>query len=250
MTSSPAIASDAPPGIVLVGDLHGSTATLERLDQRLPRGLPILQVGDFGWYPRLVPLWEQVGAAAARSLYWIRGNHEHYPLLTGWLDATSPVEVAPNLCFLPDGVVLTLGGLRIGVLGGAASIDYKFRRLGVDWFSEENVTPAQAQRTATWEALDLMVTHVPPQHVIQESADPTALVLFRVGSAWRDPNADVVEQVWRRVDQPPLVCGHMHYAHTSADGVRVLDIGQALWFRPGDTVHTAVDLASAWPFDA
>ena len=216
--------------LVLLGDVHGSATAIVRLDRELAAGIPILQVGDLGWYPGLRDQWHAVGASLRRPLYWIRGNHEHYPAMP-WLNADAPVEVAPNMHFVPDGCVLELVGLRVGCLGGAASIDYKFRRLGVDWFLDENITPEQADRSRAWTDIDLMVTHVPPQSVITASANPVNKLQFGVSIDWRDANADVVEDVWRHVGCPPLVCGHMHYAYTSTDGVRILDIDEACPWR-------------------
>lgn len=213
--------------LALLGDLHGEATALTRLDRELAPGVPIVQVGDFGWYPTLVTQWNSVGASLQRSVYWIRGNHEHYPSMP-WLNAADPVLVAPNIHFVPDGCVLDLGGVRLGCLGGAASIDYRFRRLGVDWFDEENITPVQVGRTASWRDLDLVVTHVPPQHVITASANPLTKHQFGVPAHWRDSNADVVETIWRQLNCPPLVCGHMHYSYQSADGVRILDINEPL----------------------
>lgn len=168
----------------------------------------------------------------SRPVYWIRGNHEHYPSMP-WLDAAMPVEVAPNVYFVPDGTVVEFAGVRVGLLGGAASIDYRFRRLGVDWFHEENITTEQQARTASWHDIDLMVTHAPPQSVIDASANPMAKLQFGVGAEWRDVNADVVETVWTRCGCPPLVCGHMHYAYTTPSGVRVLDINESMIWPAG-----------------
>ena len=214
----------------LLGDLHGDARALVQLDHLLAPGVPVLQVGDFGWHPRLVDQWRAIGSSMQRPVYWIRGNHEHYPSMP-WLDAPLPVETAPNISFVPDGCVLELSGLRIGCLGGAASIDYRARQLGVDWFHEENLTGEQVARTAAWTTLDLMVTHVPPQHIIAASSNPLAKLQFGVPASWRDENADVVEAVWQRMNRPPLVCGHMHYPYTSADGVRILDINEPLLWR-------------------
>lgn len=222
----------ATASLVLLGDLHGAPAAVLNVDRDVAPGVPIVQVGDFGWYPGLIDQWNAVGASRQRPLYWIRGNHEHYPAMP-WLNAYEPVEVAPNIYFVPDGCVLQLSGLRIGCLGGAASIDYRYRRLGVNWFLEENITTEQEARTLDWTNLDLMVTHVPPQSIISASSNPTTKLQFGVPIDWRDENADVVERVWRRVGCPPLVCGHMHYAYESVDGVRVLEI----------------DAACAWPTD-
>lgn len=215
--------------LALLGDLHGDPTALIRLDQLLSPAVPIIQVGDFGWYPKLLAQWEAVGASLHRRVYWIRGNHEHYPSMP-WLNNATSVEVASNIWFVPDGHVLEIAGHRIGCLGGAASIDYQFRTLGVDWFRDENITEQQAARALAWTDIDLMVTHVPPQCTISESANPLARHQFGVATEWRDHNADVVETVWNAHGCPPLVCGHMHYAHTSAAGVRILGINEAmLW---------------------
>ncbi len=219
------------PSLALLGDLHGDPHALVRLDRLLPPHVPVIQVGDFGWYPDRIPTWTSVGTALSRPVYWIRGNHEHYPAMP-WLNAEQPVEVAPNILFVPDGHILELNGLRIGCLGGAASIDYRFRTLNSDWFLDENITVEQVARTESWERIDLMVTHVPPQRTISESANPLVRHHFGVSAEWRDRNADIVESVWERLSRPPLVCGHMHYAFTSADGVRVLDINESLLWVP------------------
>jgi len=219
------------PGIALLGDLHGDPRALVRLDQQLPPDVPIIQVGDFGWYPDRVATWNSVGTALSRLVYWIRGNHEHYPIMP-WLNDLTPVVVAPNILFVPDGQILELNGLRVGCLGGAASIDYRFRTLNKDWFLDENITVEQAARTEAWQQIDLMVTHVPPQCTISESANPLVRHHFGVSADWRDQNADTVQSIWERMSRPPLVCGHMHYAFTGSDGVRVLDINESLLWVP------------------
>ena len=213
--------------LALLGDLHGDPQALIQLDRRLTPGVPIIQVGDFGWYPHLIDRWRAIGSSISRKIYWIRGNHEHYPSMP-WLDAPHPVEIAPQIHFVPDGCVLVFDALRIGCLGGAASIDYRSRRLNVDWFHEENLTREQIDRTTSWPQLDLMVTHVPPQHVIAASSSPLAKLQFGVPAYWRDENADVVEALWQQMNRPPLICGHMHYSYESPDGVRVLDINESL----------------------
>lgn len=149
-----------------------------------------------------------------------------------WLNAAHPVEVAPNMFFVPDGQLLELNGVRVGCLGGAASIDYRFRTLNADWFLDENITLEQAARTDSWEWIDLMITHVPPQRTIADSASPLVRHHFGVPTDWRDHNGDVVEAVWERIARPPLVCGYMHDSFESPDGVRVLNINESMIWAP------------------
>ena len=54
-----------------------------------------------------------------RPLYFVRGNHDYAPAFRG---LTAPAEVLPGLVYLPAGMH-ALGGLRVGTLGGAESVD-------------------------------------------------------------------------------------------------------------------------------
>lgn len=212
--------------IAILGDLHGLCGLLEDADKRLKPGVPIIQVGDFGWYPNIRPHWNQLGKRLRRTVYWIDGNHEYFPEVP--LDAAAPVEVAKNIVYVPRGTILELDGKRIGCLGGAASVDYKSRKLGRDWFLEEAIRPQDAAKVAAWDSVDLMVTHVPPQSVIQRNFPPIDLVRnFGLSVDWRDPSADVVEAEWRRLGMPPLYCGHMHRAIRDSN-VTILDEGSRL----------------------
>lgn len=210
----------------ILGDLHGTYTRIARLDEHLPEGIPFLQVGDFGWYPQYRPYWNEVGKNLKRKLYWIDGNHEYFPEVP--LDATEPVEVAENIIYVPRGYVLTLEGKRIGCMGGGASIDYKYRKLGMDWFLEENITPEQFKRVDDWKDLDLIVTHCPPQHIIDKNFPAIGKLAYGVGIDWSDPNASLIQKLHDHFDVP-LICGHMH--KSVRDGrVQILNINELIEF--------------------
>lgn len=212
--------------IVMIGDLHGNVNGLTRLDALVDPGVPFLQVGDLGWYPDTKDALVEWGRQAKRQLYWIKGNHEHFPSVP--LEAAEPVEVAENLIYVPGGYRLELDGRAIGCLGGAASIDRKWRSFGIDWFPEENILAAEEARAAEWDAIDIMVSHVPPQHVIERNFSRSAMVqMFEVDYGWTDPNAMIVKRIWERAGCPPLYCGHMHRAVHDGN-VRILDINEAV----------------------
>lgn len=221
--------------IALLGDVHNELAAMRELLNRLPAAVrAVLQVGDLWVWPEeedVPPLPDGTPREGLRrprdprfhwrrpprDLLWIDGNHHPYWLTRG---LTAPTRVAPGLTFLPRGTVLTLAGergsLRVGVLGGADSIlDARWRRLGDDWWpEEERVSVADVEHLLTNASaaggLDLLVTHTPPASI-------TTLMTERPPH----PSALLVEEAWRAlgggVDDPPLelIAGHMHQAWRS-----------------------------------
>lgn len=210
--------------IAILGDIHGSFSTLKILDNMLgPEIKAIIQVGDFGFYPECRERWQRMGLT--RPVYVIDGNHERHDIL----DQDNGVqEMGPNLYFVPRGTVLDIDGRSVGFLGGAASVDKEIRlRDGEHWSPGENIKRSEVARFDAVESVDLLVTHVPPQSVIQQHFDPATLEWFGLPKTWKDPNADVVEKLWTRLGKPQLVCGHMHRGVIEGP-VRILNIGEAI----------------------
>ena len=227
-----AMSTHSTPALALIGDVHGDPTAIVIADRRLPRGVPLLQVGDFGWWPTTQDRWIRIASELQRELFWIRGNHEHYPSMP-WLHATEVVTLCPQLHFVPDGVVLSVDGLRIGCVGGASSIDQLERRPGETWFAEEVLDTASERRALAMGAVDLLVTHCPPAWAIAATADPRMPALFRLPADWQDPSAAAVERIHAALGTPPLVCGHMHYRWSHAERrVRILDVDEVLPWPP------------------
>jgi Icc-related predicted phosphoesterase len=87
-----------------LGDIHGDFASVRRIMAR----------------HRDVPFWICVGDLADDQgryepvdapLYWIKGNNENF-------DAIAAAALPPSLPFIPNGVLTTIGDLRIAGLGG------------------------------------------------------------------------------------------------------------------------------------
>jgi len=186
--------------IVVLGDLENCAeigiAVAAKARGYRPGLIPVLQVGDMHWHPdrRLpVPPW---------PIYFIDGNHDHLPSL---LRLHEPTEVAPNWIYCPRGSVLTFGKTRVGFLGGARSIDRDQRIEGETWWRHEELTLEEGKRLKG-RAVDILVTHSPPRFVVQE-----------MGYEETDYSSYVVEEVWRDLGRPRLVCGHMHRRFRSGD---------------------------------
>jgi hypothetical protein len=178
---------------------------------------------------------EQVPAI---PVYAIDGNHEDFRLLkeaTKFGEELACVtEVAPNRFYVPRGTVLELDGKRIAFMGGAASVDKAFRlKNGWHWFEDENITPADVARLERNlnddYRVDLLITHAPPQWLVQKHFDPNDLVrYFDLPNTWRDPNMDVVEALAEWLGDPPHYCGHMHRSVVSGN-TRILNIDEAVF---------------------
>lgn len=211
--------------IVVIGDIHGEFWALDALLDRIPANAKVIQLGDFGIWPRKRPEWNGV-----RPVYFIDGNHDHIPSLP--IRASAPVEVWPNAFYVPRGVVLELDSKRILFCGGSKSLDRAWREKDSEWhgwFEDEQLSDDDVERALTNAngGVDFMVTHTPPDSVIRRNFHPNGLRSFGHDPAtWVDESARNVERLWNAVGQPPLYCGHMH--RSVVDGnVRILNINEA-----------------------
>lgn len=192
--------------LVFIGDTHGQFEVLPHILKDVPIDATVIQVGDFGIWPQTKHKWMRLGCLN-KPLYFIDGNHEYFP----WLrDIHEPTEVWPGAIYVPRGTVLNLEGMNIGFMGGGASVDKNFRRNGVDWFYDEDITREEFERLHSYSgSLDIMVTHTPPDNIVREMFGPPP-AQYGLPPGWRDPSAIAVEQLWNKFGRPWLICGHMH----------------------------------------
>jgi len=165
--------------VMIVGDVHGDFRSLKKLIER-ENPNHVLCLGDFGYWPNFegktfkgidgkhfiysldnlndidVPIW------------WIDGNHEdHYSLSRRESDINFPRK---NITYIPRGTYMTLpntfgelSGKSAVFLGGADSIDAKFRTEYVDWFSEESISQKDLKFMNESDInIDVMFTHTAP----------------------------------------------------------------------------------------
>ena len=190
----------------------------------------VIQLGDFGIWPKmqpnkdtgrhdmvLDPFAEKVSDLAVKHeipVYFIAGNHEWHPWLQeqedkfGWKD---PIEIFPNLFYLPNGCTFDIGGRTFGVLGGAHSVDWRYRVPGRSWWETEMPTPEEVGRLGTM-PLDVLLTHDSPEQLSIYQG-------FRLPIGDEDKN-EVVRQLIRKAirhTKPKvLLHGHHHVSYTNA----------------------------------
>lgn len=169
--------------IYVTGDTHAdidigklSAAHFQR-QNRLSKNDYVIICGDFGlvWdgSPREM-YWRKWLSDKNFTTLWIDGNHENFDYLREF-----PVtekfggrvrEISPSIYHLERGQVLTIGGKKFFVMGGAASHDKEHRREHISWWKEE--MPSSEEMASAIDALDAndwtvdyVLTHCAPRSV-------------------------------------------------------------------------------------
>jgi Icc-related predicted phosphoesterase len=160
--------------LAFLGDIHGDHEAFQAVLDEVVKFefTALIQVGDFGWYKNTIPHFRAMKFPI--PVYFIDGNHEEFPLLRGITDVT---EMSENLFFVPRGTVLMLDDRKVAFMGGAASVDKDIRlSLGASWYDDENIRNEEIRRLDGVEGVDILVTHAPPQSIVQKHFDPRNLL--------------------------------------------------------------------------
>jgi UDP-2,3-diacylglucosamine pyrophosphatase LpxH len=152
--------------IILVGDIHGA---FDSLKHEIKKGISdayIIQVGDFGvgfhkpnFYKDKFTWLNDVLEDKNCHLYAIRGNHDDPSYFT---ETNNPFGFN-NITLLADYSELDLLGKSILLVGGAVSVDRRFRQDGKSWWSDEVFNlKLEDQFPYKDRQYDLVVTHTRP----------------------------------------------------------------------------------------
>lgn len=218
--------------IVLIGDVHGLDGPLNHIVENHGcfAARAVIQVGDMGWRPGTSYRPTRGGGLNQRPyfqspthpVYWLDGNHDWHPALK---DITEVTEVQKNLFYVPRGTAIDFGGIRVGFLGGADSVDKEIRRCNaMHWWKEEQISEEDVARAKGIGPVDLLVTHAPPRSAVAEIFKGRDSGAFFTQMGWvKDTTSEErIQEVWDHLGNPPLVCGHLHQSW-SRDNVTVLD---------------------------
>jgi DNA repair exonuclease SbcCD nuclease subunit len=97
-------------------------------------------------------------------IYFCDGNHEDHRSLRK-LSANSgkqPLNVGPNVFYMPRGSILCLpDGRKVLFMGGAQSIDKSRRTPGYDWFEQELIQPQDLLNLPEVK-IDIVISHACP----------------------------------------------------------------------------------------
>lgn len=218
--------------ILLLGDIHGNAGILNKAIEisKESNAVAIIQLGDFGMLNDNEAWFRQNISNAHIPIYFIDGNHDD---CTRWnaYDEVTRIWDDHELYYVPRGSVMELDGRTIAFMGGAGSIDKKMRlESGMHWDKNENISPTQVERlyrNTLGKKIDMFLTHCPPNSVIEKNFDPTQKLWFGVGVDWTDPNQDIIEDAWDKLNYPPVYSGHMH-KRIQGKNYRILAINELL----------------------
>jgi len=212
--------------ILVVGDIHGDIAAIELAFklaclQSVDR---ILQVGDFGYFPR-IPAFRRFLRVCSRlaqetgiPVVFIDGNHEDHYMLPHRADVLSFHELLPSLFWAARGFHFIFEKLHFVFLGGAYSIDAISRVLGATVFPGlECIGYKDIMHTLCAPRCDVLVCHDAPT-----SIDFNLKHLYSAGEANRATLDNVAAAI-----QPRLILhGHYHMYHDTLVGTtRVVGLG-------------------------
>jgi Icc-related predicted phosphoesterase len=219
--------------ILLLGDIHADYYILKHAIEkaRMKDITCIIQVGDFGLFDEHNGHhFHKICRESHIPIYFIDGNHDD---CTRWvmLNEVTRVWYDANLFYVPRGTVMEIDNRTIAFMGGAGSIDKDMRiRYNQHWDENENISSREVERlmdNAKDKKIDMLITHCPPHTVIEEHFDAKNKLFFGVGLDWHDHNQDIIENIWKDLDYPPIYSGHMHKT-VVGDSYRILDINELL----------------------
>lgn len=150
------------------GDWHGNWPQAEKvLNFAIEQDIKVIvQLGDFGIWFNDKPFLNKIQRKLDENdlwLYFIDGNHENFDRLYEKRLAEDGLRrVRDRIFHLPRGFRWNWDGISFLALGGAASIDKKFRREGHSWWRQEQIDDEDIRVSIYDGIVDVMLTHDSP----------------------------------------------------------------------------------------
>jgi predicted phosphodiesterase len=251
--------------ILLLGDCHGQLNLLSRLCLRAQHQLNVeaaIQVGDFGFYPSV---WQQFLREGPHRfpipVHAIDGNHEDHGWLRSCIDNGALRSWADaNLVFHERSTVATIGGMRLGFLGGALNADRPQEWAGRRKLLADGSVPFSRPRVprdpawANWVSVgdveravecfnatppDLLITHSCPAGIgigmvgapsLVEDAQRFITHAGHSGGPVTDCGEGALADLWRRMHRKPnhWIFGHFHrHCSHTIEGTNFFCIGSS-----------------------
>jgi predicted phosphodiesterase len=208
--------------IMLIGDTHGDGDWVETCLRRAAElGITTgVQLGDFGLRsgPTGEDFIDHVSISTRETgvtLYALTGNHDNASRIAeleqhrdadGFVTISSPRVAGGKLRWIPRGHRWTWCGVNFGALGGAFSVDHRFRTADVNWWPVvEEVQPADID-TLGPESLDVILSHEAP-----EGADPPSMFRLDLHDQVQSRQSRLLLRSGVETTRPALVVhGHWH----------------------------------------
>lgn len=167
----------------LTGDTHGNIIRLLMLpDEEMTKDDLVIVLGDFGvfWDNQVFTemLLEELGKKNFTTCF-VDGNHENFNMIKQmeevieWNGGRAGLLIG-GVIHLMRGEIYEIDGKRVGVCGGANSIDKNRRKEDVTWWAAEEVSNQDIENfiynLGTNKQIDLMLTHDCPASMLKTIA--------------------------------------------------------------------------------
>lgn len=216
--------------ILLVGDTHGMVGVIPKIEKKLEiHNIDVVvQLGDFSLFwdkEGFITAFENMLCRNSVDGFFIDGNHDDFSVLAaiGALDADTP-QLMPDcerLFYLPRGLHWEWSGVAFGALGGACSIDWGFRELGINWYPEDEIiSQTQYNRLTSKGPVDVLLTHDGPNtEAMQKRLDDyRRSSRFNIDAATEklsNTQREYITAAINKLEPIALYHGHHHHAYAT-----------------------------------
>jgi len=210
----------------LAGDWHGASSWAATAIARVAAaGIDRLyHVGDFGVWPgeHGRAYRDAVSNALVEhgvELWVTPGNHEDWDQVDALFEqyGDAPAPYAPGIWLLPRGYRWTDGGRSFVSLGGAPTLSFESRTVGVDFWPNEELTDEHVDHAIAGGHAEVMITHDAPEGATKEVADTIATNPFGFSERAREYARVGRERMTRAfLGIRPRFLAHGHY-HVTAE---------------------------------
>jgi hypothetical protein len=228
--------------VAIAGDWHGNVMWVQTAIPALHRAAPdvrtILHAGDFGIAPErrgktflsTVDYWS--GAAGIERVLVTPGNHEDWERIDRRF-ASQPgeaIRLSETVWVLPRGYRFALAGRTFMSFGGAASLDFAYRRAGRTWWPAEMPTAEEVAAAIVGGNVEVLIAH----ETIDGGTAKVESVIRSNPLDWHDEalaysrrSRGLVTEVWEGVRPDIFIHGHFHAADRIdlPTGQRVVSLG-------------------------
>lgn len=201
------------------GDLHGKIEPL--INDYLDNEDVMIILGDFGliWdnnNKTVQTIINTIENMVNYTVAFIDGNHENFPQIKNF---TKTVEqwhgglidrISEHLIHLRRGEIYNFNNKKIGVCGGANSIDRIWRVEGLSWWKEEEITDKDIENfknnLKTNNHIDIMLTHDCPESIV-----PIIKLYSGINDNKKISNSQKqLEKIYKTIDFDKWYFGHWH----------------------------------------
>ena len=211
--------------IHLTGDIHGFSGAhrlfygYDPYLHKIKEGDYLIVLGDFGliWNQK-ENLNEKYFLDEINKRPWItlfiEGNHENFDRI--WSDEFETIEfgghyakkIRDKILYLQRSCIYEIEGKKFLTIGGADSIDKKYRKAGISWWKQEKIMPSDI--TAAEQALaehnntvDYVLTHTCPHKVLKYCFPDSP-------EAYPDPSGRRLNKIMRIAKFKRWYFAHLH----------------------------------------